>query len=433
MSATGGERSQDGAFGVRRAPPLARNLALAALALLFAWFAWSVRSVLNPLIAGYFLAFCVHPFVRGLERRGWSRKRAVNTIFCAAGAVATLVAITAFVQARKLVLNAGPTLERIGQRADEFLADHPEWVQMALERLEQHTEPQPDGAQAPADLAAIPEPSLEQAVEGKLTWRELLGRVGRSYLGTGEGSAAGLRAAGSVWDLLRGAFGTGFELLLFLFLLPIYTWFLLFELERVHVFVRRYVPRSEREHVTRVGAQIGEVIATFFRGRLLVCLLKGLVLVVGFALAGVDYALLIGLVGGFSSLVPFVGPFLTGVAAFLLALPDHGFLHSLVAVGLVFAVGEFLEGYVLIPKILGDSLGLHPIVILVCVFVGGAALGVFGFLIAIPLTATCVILAREYLLPVLAKLADEEELAIAAGPSGPSGELWTPGGHEPSP
>jgi predicted PurR-regulated permease PerM len=182
----------------------------------------------------------------------------------------------------------------------------------------------------------------------------------------------------------------------------------LFELGRVHGFVRRYVPRRERARVTRVGAQIGEVIATFFRGRLLVCLLKGAVLVVGLALAGFDYALLLGLAGGFLSLVPFVGPMLTGVVAFLIGLGDHGFVYTLVATVAVFTVAELVEGYVLIPKILGDSLGLHPVVILVSVFAGGAALGMFGFLIAIPLTATLVILAREFVLPVLAQLADDD-------------------------
>ena len=74
----------------------------------------------------------------------------------------------------------------------------------------------------------------------------------------------------------------------------------------------------------------------------------------------------------------------------------------------VFGVAEMLEGYVLVPKVLGESLGLHPVVVLASVFVGGAALGMFGFLIALPLTAVLVILAKEFVLPAMAAFADED-------------------------
>ena len=74
----------------------------------------------------------------------------------------------------------------------------------------------------------------------------------------------------------------------------------------------------------------------------------------------------------------------------------------------MFGVAELIEGYVLLPAILGDSLGLHPVVVLLSVFVGGAALGMFGFLIALPLAAALVIIAREMVLPALADFADED-------------------------
>ncbi len=93
-------------------------------------------------------------------------------------------------------------------------------------------------------------------------------------------------------------------------------------------------------------------------------------------------------------------------ARFLLANLEHSLFGSLWRVGVVFALGEILEGYVLVPKVIGDSLGLHPLVVIVAVFAGGALLGVFGFLVALPLTAASVILAQELLLPVLAEWAD---------------------------
>ena len=82
-------------------------------------------------------------------------------------------------------------------------------------------------------------------------------------------------------------------------------------------------------------------------------------------------------------------------------------MSALIKTGLIFGVAEILEGYVFMPRILGDSLGLHPVAILASVFVGGAALGMFGFLIAVPLTAALLIFIRELVLPALADWADE--------------------------
>lgn len=87
---------------------------------------------------------------------------------------------------------------------------------------------------------------------------------------------------------------------------------------------------------------------------------------------------------------------------------EHSVVSSLVRVGIVFALGEALENYVLLPKILGDSLGLHPIVVLFSLMAGAASMGMFGLIIALPLTATIVILGREFVLPVLAQLADDD-------------------------
>jgi predicted PurR-regulated permease PerM len=203
-------------------------------------------------------------------------------------------------------------------------------------------------------------------------------------------------------------------------LVPLYTYYLLFELDRVHGFFGRYVPKRERARVARVGNQVGEVLAHFFRGRLLVCVLKGALLTVGLFVADVPYAFLLGMGSGFLSLIPAVGPLIGFVGAFLLGVlvGEHSFVGSLVRTGLVFGLAELVEGYVLIPKVLGDSLGLHPVVVLFSLLAGGAALGLFGVLVALPLTASLVILAREFVLPALGRFADEDPLESSTVPVG---------------
>ena len=254
-------------------------------------------------------------------------------------------------------------------------------------------------------------------IEGWIGWRppsfavpsELrsLSGIARDYLDTHEEEVrdAAERGLGFVARLVRRVA----TLVGMFVLVPLYTYYLLFELGRIHGFVRRYLPVRERDRIARVGGRIGGVIANFFRGRLSVCLLKGLFLSVGLLVAGIDYAFLLGMASGFLSLVPFIGPFIGFVGAFAIGMVgDHTFVSALLRTGIVFILGEVLEGYVLMPKILGDSLGLHPLVVLFSILAGGAALGTFGVLAALPITASLVILFQEFVMPALRDFADED-------------------------
>jgi predicted PurR-regulated permease PerM len=220
-------------------------------------------------------------------------------------------------------------------------------------------------------------------------------------------AAAGLAAAGGVWGVLQRVFGSLMTVFMYLFLVPLYAWFLLFELERITSFVRSCIPRNSRDQWTRVGSQMGEMLGSFFRGRMLVCLLKGIVLSITLASCGIPYWLLVGMLGGFLSLIPIVGPGIAYGLAFLLALLEFDPVGAFWRGALVITVGEVVEGYILVPKILGNSLGLHPVVVLASLMVFGAALGMFGLLIALPLMSAIVILVRELVLPAVREFAEE--------------------------
>jgi predicted PurR-regulated permease PerM len=393
-----------------RLTPTWRRVALAAIAFVVLWFCWSVRSVLNPLILGYLLAFVLHPLVLKLERRGWKRKRAVNFIF---GAFATLLmgsALVVFFQGRGLARELASEQglgAKVTQRVDEAIEKYKPQIQWVIEHLPRNSKPA--GPDTNPSATAQPEPAAEelsaatlskQFKEWTVEWftperSEQAGQVATSAMGAGFG-------------VLKGVFGSVMELFGLLILLPIYTWFLLFELERIHSCIARYLPRRDRERIVRIGGQVGEVLANFFRGRLLVCLIKGAILSVGLWIAGVDFALLLGLGTGFLSLVPFVGSFVGFVLALLVGLLEFELVTALWHVGLVFLVAEMIENYLLLPHILGESLGLHPVVVIFALMAGAASMGMFGLLIALPLTATIVILGREFLLPVLADIADKD-------------------------
>ncbi len=393
---------------LERLSPAWRNAILIALGVLVIWFGWSVRAVLNPLIAAYFLAYVVHPMVLRLEKRGFARRAAVNVIFIGALLSSVLVLAMVFIQGRGLVREIARQdglIATVEERLDTFVSEHEDDFRWILDSIESEEEQEANGElrvagseEGEMDLGAFTR-EIVQRIQHELT-----GLEGEAVTKAGK---VGWDAAGGIAHFLAGLFGSFLALATFLFLLPIYTWFLLFELGNIHGFISRYLPRRDRDRFSRIGRQIGEVLASFFRGRLLVALLKGLYMTVFLWIVGVEYPLLIGLGSGFLSLLPFVGAFMGGGLAFAVANLSLPFGSAVLWILVIFISAEMIEGYILIPKIIGDSLGLPPLVVLFSVFLGGAALGVFGLLLALPLTASLLILVREFVLPALAELADE--------------------------
>ena len=388
-----------------RLAPHKRNWVLAALAALLLWFAWSVRSAVNPLLVGLMVAYILNPLVLRLERRGWSRKLAVNVIFGGAAIGGALLSLALSWQARALwndVVIERQSFERIRDELGEL-------VSKATTKLEdlgvEITPSAPEGVQAPegADERA-------PAQEARALLDELYDKVSQ-WLSEGENRSeltdAGVRAFGGVWGALSKLFGSFLVGLTFLFLVPLYTWFLLFELERISSFVGGLIPRAYRDQWVRIGAAMQEMLGGFFRGRVLVAALKGAAVWLTLLAIGVPYSLLLGLLGGVLSFLPVIGPGIGHACVFAVALMSFDPFGALWRTGLVFAVAEALEGYVLTPKILGDSLGLHTVVVFAALTIFGTALGMFGMLIALPLAAAIVILTRELVLPSLRELAEE--------------------------
>lgn len=392
---------------IDRMSPLARNVALGLLVLFLGWFLYEVRSVVNPLILGYLTAFILHPLVLWLERRGWKRRTAVNVIFAtfALGVASTCVLL--WFQGRALgreFTRDDGFGQKIETRVEQALSDYSSEIDWVLQffpdmRKGLRGAAQPAGAPSSEakDLSAV-----ELAAALRSWWDSWFSEDRLAQTG-----ALGLKAAGGAVLVVQRLFGSLFDFLVLIGLLPIYTYFLLFELERIHRFVAKYLPRADRERLVRIGSQIGEVLSTFFRGRLLVAAAKGGFLALGLWLAGVDFALLIGFGSGAISLIPFVGALAGFLLAMLVGFLEYSLVEAALRAGIVFLAAEAVENYFLIPRIIGDKLGLHTVVVIFALMAGGAAMGMFGLLIALPLAATLVILAREFLLPMLEKFAEE--------------------------
>jgi predicted PurR-regulated permease PerM len=369
-----------------------RNFVLFLLAVLVVWFCWTVRSVLNPLLFGYLLAYIMLPLVARVEARGYSRRAAVNLIFVVGFVLGALVLAGLVWQVRALALDlytsakasaaaapeqGVPLHDVLQQRANEFTDTLREWG---------------------LDVGYWQVPDLEGL-------REQLVR----YLDEHGGAAGrtGLTIGGKVLAFLAVFLGGVFSVLALFFLVPLYTYYFLFVIGDLHGSIQRYFPRRERAHLARVFERIGEVISSFFRGRLAVAFFKGLFLALLLTAFRMPYGFLFGMLSGALSIIPFIGAFTGFVLALVVGIAEHGVIGSAWRAALVFGAGEVVEGYLLVPKILGDRLGLHPLVVFFALLAGGAALGMFGLLVALPLTATLVILFQEFVLPALRQFADE--------------------------
>jgi len=188
---------------------------------------------------------------------------------------------------------------------------------------------------------------------------------------------------------------------------PIYfAFFLMADTSRIEN-LERYIPllKSEtRKDLLYLFKEFLNIIVAFFRGQLVIAFLQGLLFAIGFTIVGLKYGFVIGLTLGFLNIIPYLGNIIGLATALPLAFfQSGGGIMRVLAVLVVFATVQLIEGYLLTPKIMGDRTGLHPVVIILAIFFWGSALnGIMGMILAIPLTAFLVVfwrLIREKYIP----------------------------------
>lgn len=206
-----------------------------------------------------------------------------------------------------------------------------------------------------------------------------------------------------IWALLKQSIGgflgiTGF--LLSLVMVPIYLFFLLKESPAIERRWREYLPLRNsplKNEVAAVLSQINNYIIAYFRGQLLVCLIDGTLIGTALFLCGLNFAPLIGLLVVILTMIPYIGIVLCWVPAVLIAAGQWGdWTHPLIVTG-IFVVVQNLEAIFVAPRIVGNSVGLHPMTVIVSIFVWGLLIGgLLGPILAVPLTATVKVLLARY-------------------------------------
>jgi predicted PurR-regulated permease PerM len=341
---------------------------------------WLLHEILLPFVAGAVLAYLFNPLAYRLERLGANRL------------LASLAIIGVFVLGFiVLLLLIVPIL---GGQLAAFIEKVPAYVR----RLQ--------------SLLADPD------------WPWLKQFLGEN-LSNVEAPMGDLVTQGARWltAFLRSLWSGGQALISIFSLMvvtPVVAFYLLYDWERMISTVDAWVPLPQRETVRGLAREIDGTIAGFLRGQSGVCLILGSLYAVGLTLAGLNFGLLIGLVSGLITFVPYVGSMTGLVLATGVAVaqfwPNGGPIVTVVA---IFFVGQFLEGYILAPKLVGESVGLHPVWLMFALFAFGYLFGFVGMLLAVPLAAAIGVVVRFALRRYLASPLYTGEIVLPDEPTPP--------------
>jgi predicted PurR-regulated permease PerM len=335
---------------------------LAVLAVLIAAL-WLFGEILLPFVAGMALAYLLNPLTNRLERLGISRALAALLIL----GVVVLVFVV-------LVLLVMPVvLQQLGALIDNIPGN--------VRRIHQY-------------LTDPSRPWLSKLVGSSLTSGDT--PVG-DFLSQGVGWLTGFLK--SLWSGGRALISI-FSLVV---VTPVVAFYLICDWPRMIATVDSWIPLQSRDTVRSLAHEIDTVMSGFIRGQSAVCLLLGAFYALSLSLVGLNFGLLIGLIAGAISFIPYVGSLTGLVLAIAVALAQFWPEWTWVLVVLaIFLVGQFIEGNVLSPKLVGASVGLHPLWLMFALFAFGYLFGFVGLLLAVPLAAAAGVLARFALRQYLA-------------------------------
>lgn len=331
-----------------------------AAAAVFLLLMWVLNDILLPFVVGMVVAYFLDPVVVRLQHARLSRTMAT-----------TLVTIAAALVAVGVVMAILPPL--FGQ-IQSLIAKAPEYIVKALGRVQPLLEPL-------RDRLGLDPMSLHDLQSQATQW-----------------AGKGLAVAGGIAGALAERGVAIINLLGLLFITPVVTFYMLRDWEKMVAAINDSLPLEHAETIRKLTAESNAAIAGFMRGQALVCLSLGTFYGIGLTLVGLQFGLVIGLVAGAISFIPFVGTFVGGVMALGMALaqfpPDW---IGVVKVAAVFVVGQMLEGNFLSPKLVGDRVGLHPVWIMFALLAGGSLFGFTGVLIAVPVAAILGVVVRHFI------------------------------------
>ena len=334
-------------------------LVFVAAILTLYWLLATTGFLLAPFVLGFVLAYVLDPLVDGLEGRGVGRTLGIVILslpVVGLGVVLVLFGIPALIVQVDQLIEAAPTLlDRVGG-----------WVSALRERILLANIPGLDEGSLPDLRTLDPGRVVTFLQERRLSlasgaWASVLG------LGRGLGSAATLAG--------------------YVVLTPVLTFYLLRDYDKIVTRIRGILPRSREAAIVDFATEYDTLLAKYLRGQVTVAVILGLLTGVLLFVVRFPYPFLLGALVGVLGLIPFLGIVLSIIPAIIVALVSGNVVTSLIKVAAVFGSTQILEGSFISPRIVGESVGLHPIWIVLALSVGGFFFGFVGLLMGVPAAA----------------------------------------------
>lgn len=324
-------------------------------ALFFAAFVYVFSDILLPFVAGMVLAYFLDPVADRLQRLGMSRF------------MATILILIAFVIVLTLALII--LIPLLATQLSDFISRLPSYLSQ-LQGLITEIDP---------------------------SWLEQRFGIDANNLREGLNSLLS-SSVGFLTTIMQSIWDSGvalFNIAGLFVVTPVVAFYMLLDWDRMVAKVDSWIPRDHVETVREIAADINVATAGFVRGQGTLCLVLGVMYAVGLTAVGLNFGILIGLFAGLISFIPYVGSLVGLVLSLGVAIvqfwPNY---YMVAAVAGIFFLGQFIEGNILQPRLVGKSVGLHPVWLMFALFAFGALFGFVGLLIAVPAAAAVAVLVR---------------------------------------
>lgn len=379
-------------------------LLFGVLTFLFLWFIFSLRVIFVPVLIGGVIAYILEPLVRLVRKTGISRLTAILIIYVSMVFVVTLtLTATSFGLTRQVQQLSNAVEEDVVDKNDPtiLLVDHNGngrydmgyrlRLQEQLERnLEKWNHKYPS-------FNIQPEIVKDVVVE--------------SFQPTEESDSSQKKDFHFLKWLMKNVTASTGDIVAFVLMfimIPIYAFLLQRLVPQMNERIPELIPQVFRAKTLSIFSKINLELSAFFRGKLLVCFVKGFMTWIALFMIDVNYAFFIGFLAGALSIIPYLGAVIGFLLAFLLTVLDKG-TDPLLSITVVFVVMEIVE-FGLHILVFGKEVGVHPLAFILALFVGGSLFGVFGVIMAVPLLSVATILWKEFVAPLIAELSAPGEV-----------------------
>ena len=316
------------------------------------YFLYLLRGLFISFILAVLIIYLIHPLVFAIEKRGTPRVWAILIAYLALFFVVAGIFMYGVPRIVRQLHGLEETIPLYTEQFYEMIHS----IQVRLTNL------------------GVGE-SVRQVIDERVSWFE------ENMLQLVRGAVASL----------IGMFGYIFKIIL----APVLAFYFLKDIENIHRKAVSIIPEERKEDIVQLFQEINKILTSYTRGYLLVAAIVGGLTTLAMALLGMDFALMLGIFAGLTELIPYFGPVIGAVPAVSLAVLQSKWLALKVV--LAFIVIHQLEGSIISPKILGDKVGLHPLVVIVSLLIGGELYGLVGMILAVPVSAVLKVIIKYFI------------------------------------